>query len=362
MGRIFAHLLVILLVVSAGCLGGGGPAPTATPTERPTTERATTTPGLDDVTLPDGVSREGVEASTLLATHRQALAETSFVQQFNESMVVGNESADRSAIHTRRVKASGKKVLLVATDSRGTTRRYSNGSATFAKLTTDGTTEYAAVSEPLTRTRVLGLGLVRPYLAGGAFAAAGTTVRDGETLIRLRATEVGNASAIRQAFQAAEIHGVEGTGLVDQRGRIRSLQVTIRFVPSGSNRTVTTRLRYSLSALGATTVSAPAWVSTARERATHVNVTKVTGPALKITPTRGTLEANTTIHAFLGNTTGSVRLSAPVPTGESVYLSVRNGRVRLTRSRPTGDLESISRYVILGTTEHGLRVFISRQD
>ncbi|USZ69565.1 hypothetical protein NGM10_07485 [Halorussus salilacus] len=241
-------IAVCCLVALAGCTGTL-PGGTDEPTE-------------DDVTYPDGVSENGTDLSTLADGHAEALNESSFALAVE--MTQNGSAGEQSVAIDTAVTDDRDRVRANASMGDRRTSMYLTEDRQYTRVTADNRTVY----DDSERTSD-GMGMVPSSYSGAAYveqfgASAGanftpTDVRevDGTTLIELRA-DGSNVSAP----EGAEIRGYDATMLVDERGVIHDLDVTVE--SAQDDQTANVSLSMDVSDVNGTTVEEPSWLDEAR--------------------------------------------------------------------------------------------------
>lgn len=266
--RGLATLALVLALVLAGC--GGTDAPAFGGADRPTVTPAAVPhdpPAAPGRTLAPGLTREGVfDPNRLAAAHAAVLADTSYTVHRVEQRTYRNGTVRSRYESTVRVAAGGDRFryVLEQADYRGETPRerrvgrwMDDGSGFERHEDASGSVRYRRLSDPdavLPERATNRYGLAR-VLSAVDLRVTGTTERGGRTLYHL---------------------GVEGTpedlpplrsvavdAVVDDRGVVRSYDLTYRVERAGTPTRVTVRVAFD--ALGATRVVRPLWYDEAAE-------------------------------------------------------------------------------------------------
>ncbi|MFQ3293312.1 MAG: hypothetical protein ACI9PP_001273 [Halobacteriales archaeon] len=237
--RTLVALAVVGLLLIGGCQGSG---------QSVTTE---------SFPYPDGYDESGISnTSTALRTHATAL-DGGYRINFTLSQV-GSRGAVRTSGYVRANESRKRAIVFVEQTTAGHTKTFTEfraGDAVYRQHVSGGSFEYAVRNEayraPIYADRGDFVSMVRSLElnASEAFAVNGTRY------VRYR---VENVTADRiQATIANE----SGTVVIEESGRIRSMNVTFEQRVTGVERTVsfvyvTTRVN--------TTVERPEWVATAK--------------------------------------------------------------------------------------------------
>lgn len=253
-------VLVVLLLLTAGCNGGSpnttAPPSTTTPGGTTTPTGTTTTPGD---AFPEGYSQSGItgDAATLIDGHYATLNDTSYTADYlvnrQGQAEQGTYRVDHAAgaAYARQVP-SGQPAVEAYTATRGetvyqTTLRpgnvsYQQGSLSFAAFHSRS----------------------RPALAIQSFEFVnwtydGTTTENGTELLVYTVTGIDTSE--RANIDPARISNLSGRMAVTRDGRIVEFRWSAT-VDDGSS----VVYEYSLSEVGGTTVSEPGWLSEAQEQ------------------------------------------------------------------------------------------------
>ena len=163
-----------------------------------------------------------------------------------------------------------------------------------------------------------------------------------------------SAVSVRDASQSpgyldGELLDVSARLRVDERGFISSLEATYRVQMSDARGGDVRRFQtsFTVDAVGETSVSEPAWASTAASRRPRISAPVTEdGRYVALTVESGNrIEANSivTVYAEASDASYGLRLDAPIESGETVYLyrftdSASFPQLRLSRGgRPDSD-------------------------
>lgn len=291
MQRTVGVVLVVVLVVSAGCSGmfvgdgGGESTPTVTPMAVPTDE-PTPTPVPQ---LAPGLTGEGIEnATALVAAHASQLRNTSFTTRLNTTRLAANGSVVSQQTGMLRAGPPGSSVYSVSERNGSSphsrfraalvhTEVWSNGGRVVLNRTyANGTTTYDRIRIDGTGIRFGTRGALLRFILE-PFGTANTSVteleRNGTTLYRVR-------GRIRDGGRG----NVSVRLVVDPRGIIREYRSVQRTTFERNVSRIVREARFS--GIGATDApERPAWVDEALNRTTPVpNRTTVTPNAMTATP------------------------------------------------------------------------------
>lgn len=269
MGRALP-IAVCVAVVLAGCgglpLGGSedvtrtvNPRLNATPTYSPT---PTATPDY-----PPGVAAEGIVVYELSRAHRQALDDTPTTVRYTVRTVAANGTVLLNQT-TRMTVRGDREFVRVSAESRPPVRdaprafgwRYwTNESVTVIRTIQNGTVEddrRDGPPPPNLALAVKGADMIQLGLAEYNLTPAGTVVRNGTTLLVLR------ADAPRTS--ASDLRNVSVRVLVTRDGVVREFRT--RHTTTIGNRTATVTRQFRLTEVGTATVPRPDWVNATLNR------------------------------------------------------------------------------------------------
>lgn len=255
----------------SGCLrltepeGGAGGTDTTTPTRTPTptasdptqseSKTDTETPAGGDTTYPPGVSEDGV-SSTLVLTHRQAVADTSHTVETQYML-----ERRTTMIGDAGLLVSGERAPEVFVADGEMYQRFQLGSGVVYGYRDDILREYR--QEALT-----GIDILRALIEGCNFQPVGTQTMNGETTTLIEADTITDQQIIRESdnitryFRRSEfpLSLEAGTGAVTRNGVIRELSAFLQGEGDGGEFLVRT------GDLGSTNVSRPDWTATAQDQ------------------------------------------------------------------------------------------------
>jgi hypothetical protein len=252
-------LVVVCLVVVAGCSAlPGGPSdrePTETVTPVPVTTptpAASTQPG----DLPPGVFANGsVDVEHLVDAHESYLADRSYTWQLRYS-VAGADILRNN--FTRRVTVGQERFLVEQTTpavSRNQTL-YVDDKARL-RTTQRGQEEFTWVDEPQGSQSYAFAGDVVERFLAGVSVDVSVVERGGRTYYRLYTDGNDIPNSLTRFGVAARNYTM--TAYVTPQGFVRTVVVDYNLGEEYDNRRVTSR--YDYSAVGSTTVAEPDWVT-----------------------------------------------------------------------------------------------------
>jgi hypothetical protein len=110
---------------------------------------------------------------------------------------------------------------------------------------------------------------LKAHLAAGDFGAPTRTATNSETIFEVSATEVTDGEPLISRFGANRVESFEATFQIHPSGLIESFSSTVEVVRD--NELLKFDQQYRISKVENTTVSKPAWVSTARTKAPELS-------------------------------------------------------------------------------------------
>lgn len=273
-GPVVLSVLLVVIVVLAGCSGAGNPTTTtASPetqsptTAQPTATERTTTSTADARTLAPGLTEDGVEdAWTLAQAHRSTLDNTSFTVSGEHVIRDDGTVVVRTTGETRVARTAGQYHLAydvtgenveeygvvpydVAIWSNETTTRQlierQNGTTEQRELPAQGT---------FFRGDTTGWATVHALFASVNTTVETTVERNGSTLYRVVST-----GPPRSDSRYADASNFTLTASVSPEGVVREYEITYLTTRGGNRVQITRHVTYD--DLGATTVERPAWVA-----------------------------------------------------------------------------------------------------
>jgi hypothetical protein len=331
-------LVVVGLVLLAGCTGGGGSAPTST-TASPTVDSPTTTPAngsaadttttdtstadtattaadgtTNDSTanssLPPGVNTTSVEdGEELVGAHQRALNNTSFTFRFRANVSVGTanqwtlqygtvgEGLSPLVVHSNSVRQFDGGTSSTATDlwanetavvvqysgeNRTELRRYNRSGGNVADETWAHLPR-ADLDSQVTQAWLLELALTAGDYERVRTEEADNRTSDDRTMTVLRATE---------PVATANYTDLRSTVRVDSAGRVHSLSLTATY--GGDNET-RVHYEFALTAVGNVSVQRPIWVDAATPPTTTPATTTAENATTTVPSETATAPGETTI-------------------------------------------------------------------
>ena len=359
--RLATVLVLAAALALAGCGGQGGTTTTAANATTATDDPATTGTPDANVDYPAGVSADGMTNRTaLFVADWTALNESGYVAAswFNQSASGGsNEVAIR---RQARIEAGGQDGDLrieqrasVGTITTDVWRNATVGLTRIGETAPDApsSTRYRRRADVSTfRTNVITSGAPANLVALGEYDSVSVAGSGADTRITIAADAV---NATRASGLQFNVSSYEGEIVVDERGRIRAMDVTL--VTSGQQ-AATFTLDYDLRETGGVTVERPSWFETGLAQAPNVNVSGeiVDGRYVALTNEGpDPLEAGWQAQLQTRFAPVTANLSTAVAPDETVYLSIANGsrQLQVTQRVPSDtrvNESHDSRYLTVG--------------
>lgn len=317
-------LLVVALVLLAGCLGGppGSTADaTPTPTEQPPTSSADV-PGVANGSLTNATAL--ARANEAILADRGAAVDTSYA-----------EDGDATGFQVR-LGAGGSTYTLSGTYPTGGAESavvdiWSNETTRVVRTDAGNDTQYRVVARDSDLPNTITL--AERYLQSGQFTVQNTSSGDGTVV--LTADEA--APSTDRGGPFSDPSAYSGRLVVDSDGLIQNL--TVSAVDEG--RSVT--YRYDLVETGVDRVAPPDWVAAIPASATldpQLEVTLENESSLAIRHQGGdAVPRNSTLRLTMNETTRTATLGSALGDGDVryAYVSADTGELRLVTERPTPD-------------------------
>ena len=373
----FATVLVVALVVLAGC--SGGPATSTTPAADTSDETTTPSTGGDGddrnrVTVPSNLRPPGASARgianprTLLRAHANALANLSTESTIAYTSLAPNatgsveyevvRTASGEYVSSRRsvgngtpvgedVYAAGDAVTIRSVEANDTSYRYAKGPTRTAF-------QYRQPSDPLPSVSLLYFSL-----SSGMKATDFTTV-NGQKTVRYDATGINDTRF--QQFRGAlgvpngTVEDFSFTAYVSPNGVVQDAEATLD-VETGAGETESFTLDHRVDSYGDASVSRPSWVASVPQ----LNGSVVqNGTAVRLeNEGEGTLFEHTV--GVQGNVTTSTDVNESIAPGDDRYLYV-TGSGNDTTLQVTDDPSTIpsdARYLLQRTS---VSVFVGSEN
>lgn len=256
MRRTFAALALALLLTTAGCnaLGGGSGTPTDAPSDA-------AIPGVED----GRVANE----TDLLVAHQKTIVNAGF--ETNVQVNATGERRTRNGTETVAVErtqrttvtrgATGYTIRLVNAGSGAQFDEWANRTVRATRLQAGGQTQYRA-GAPRRPNQLVGTAFLRPYVDDN-MTVESREETDGGTLVTFTSTTPPIGQSAFPA-NATDVRDYEATLVVDEEGRIHSLEVTAAYTISGEEAEL--RVVYDLERVGVESVERPDWVENATQQ------------------------------------------------------------------------------------------------
>jgi len=309
-------LLVIVLasVVLAGCAGLQG---TDTPTDDGTGVAIDQIPGVSNGTLTDAEALAAANSATITATGGEI------------GVVYDGSAVDSESVVT--VGADGTSVLSTTTPNGPTLDTYSNETATYVRMQSEGETRYRVVEQ-----------------AGGAFDRINSSLTAylsaGEFTVSNDSSDPTTAVFTAESFSGLDdgefldnSNLVSARLVVNQSGQVQNLTVT------GEQRSETVSFTYELRQSGVERATAPGWVGQIPPTAalqSELTIDVGGDSYFRIEHTGGdAVPQNATLEVRTGNASGTVTFGSELEPGETryAYFAANNNSLVLTTEQPAAD-------------------------
>lgn len=355
MTRRFATVLVVALVVLAGCSGGPGTSTAPTdgtdaPTDAPTTD---TGGDRNRVTVPSnlvapGASRRGIaRPRTLLRAHARAMSNVSTATTMRYTALGPNATGTVEYALTREADGdyrSSRRTVGNGTPT-GTDVYLAGGTVTTRSVSPNGSTyeyavgptrtrfQYARPSQPLASVSLLYFAL------SDGMRATDFGTRNGQKVVEYQSVGV-NETRFRGYRGAlgvpnATVEEYSFTVFVAPNGVVHDADATLT-VETGDGDTREFVLDYAVDAYGGASVTAPSW----RDAVPRVNGTLVAnGTAVELENVGSATLYDHTV-GVAGNVTASTSVNESLAPGDTRYLYVTTSG-NATTLHVTADRSSI---------------------
>jgi len=311
-------IVIVASVVLAGCAGLQG---TDTPTDDATEVEIDQIPGVSNGTLTD--------AESLVAVNSDALADTGG----EISVVYDGPDVNSESILTVGADGTSHRSTTVSDgpDQSGTLDTYSNETATYVRMQSDGETRYRVVDpegEAFDRVNAS----LTAYLAAGEF-----TVSNDATDPTTAVFTADSFSGLDDSGFLDDANSVSARLVVNQSGQIQNLTVT------GEQRSETVTFTYELRQSTVERAVAPRWVGEIPPAAAlqpELSVDVENDSYFRIEHTGGdAVPQNATLEVATDNASGTVTFGSALEAGETryAYVSAGNGSLVLTDEPPAAD-------------------------
>jgi hypothetical protein len=325
MGRRAVAVLVVAIVLLAGCLGG------------PTGSNSDTTPTPTEQTPISSADVPGVSNGSL--TNATALARANEAILVEQGAVVDTSYAEdgEATRFQLRLGAGGSTYTLSGAYPAGGGQSsavdiWSNDTSRFVRTDAGNDTQYRVVARDSGLPNTIRL--TEDYLQSGQFTVQNDSRGDG-TLV-LTADEV--APSTDRGGPFSEPSAYSGRLVVDGDGLIQNLTVSA----ADEGRSVT--YRYGLVETGVDSVSAPDWVADIPAGATldpQLEVTLENESYLAIRHQGGdAVPRNSTLRLTMNETTSTATFGTELGDGDVrvAYVSADSGELRLVDQRPSAEV------------------------
>lgn len=354
MRKALATMMVVLLALSAGCLGffGGQDTTDTTPTpevtaDTETTETATETETTETETesdtnkglsaFPNGVTGDGVEEQTVLNGHMSILSGSSATVNYTSTLDDGKYRATQT-IQTQY----DQNAQLDSVSNDGYTRTmYTTGKDStplYIQSSSDSETRYIVDDEAvIPKAQSMQQMRVRALLLGGEYQYQGNATVDGEAVAVLKATEFRDEKAI-QPIAFGDAQSINATAYVTADGVVKKIDFDITTSSNDIEMNYNGTLTYS--DVGETTVEEPDWFIDAKEKAVTMDVQQQDSLVVAEMNQGETIQSGATVRIFLEDNgrfvTGT--LDQAVEPGDTVYVGLTDsGEVAVgVNEKPSG--------------------------
>lgn len=337
------------VLVTTAAVSGGGAALSAVADSGPVDTPATTAADAQTQSFPPGTNESGiVNATALLDAHERALRNTTYTERLQSQGLRRGQNAASGRVPvgpvsvTVRNGTTGTNTTVTARGSRSeywvTDDAFAGYSVTTAGSVTSerywyGDGNASGLEAGPTAVAQIQRGTLATYVQAANYSYRGTVARGDDTLYEFRAI-AGNWSAGATDGWPSSAQRVDATVLVSERGVVREVSAVVH--RGTQNGTAAARTNYSVTDIGETTASEPAWVDEQLPQF-DVRVTddsrvvslEYTGGA---TAANATLPPQTGVFVFTDRDDAATQLGATLARGDTLYLWKAAGTDALQRS------------------------------
>lgn len=238
--------------------------PTATTTEADTDEPDTDTETPDDPTYPSGLTDDGI-STFLYGTHERALSETSFRANWKLFDATRSQTDRRKTYRADPDAALGEWNALLG----DFVEMYRSDGGSFWREELGDRYTYGKDSPTDRNPSVWGL-YIDPFLTATDWDPPSRVNESRPAIWEVTGSGVEESSAV-PGWNSGEMLAIQSASArVDENGVIRSIEGDYR-IRDHNDQKVAYQLDYSIDSLGAVSVSEPAWLSTAQQKAPTVS-------------------------------------------------------------------------------------------
>ena len=266
-------LVLVAAMVLAGCALPFGADDDTTPTPEPTlSPTPTPTPEPDDP-YPPGVSETALENSTeLLTAHVETITESGYeaTAEVNTTaerggFLIGVESFARTTVE-ENASAYNEQRQALGGPVEQSQSFWSNSSTEYIRTQENDQVTYEE-NETRHQGVLAGRPLIDPFVEGGNFTVQEVNETADPAETTLVADEIEDEEALEEGLPSGvqEIEWMNAEMIVDEDGRILSLEVEVGVIMAGENRIHA--VDYALVEVGDVEVERPDWVDEAEEEA-----------------------------------------------------------------------------------------------
>ena len=290
---------------------------------------AETGPTLEDFEFPEYASRDGLEAGDFVSAH--------FDRVRDEGSVTVVESATHEHPHGSNESETeariGSEGILV---TEGTIDRWTEHESNrgFVRRDHGFQSAYQITDNAVSTPRALLERDATRFANGFAFGEATSVVEiEGTVTARYDVTDVADSAVAARLTYADEITDATGSAFVTEDGLLKRFEYDIDYREEGNDERRTAEVTYG--DVGATSVSEPEWVATAREDGRLLEPAVTDDGYLELTLANG----------------------EPIPEGASASISMERayGRGPLPAEVAVGDR------IVVAFTDHGVSIAVNEE-
>lgn len=321
----------------AGCSGSGdadgtateddGTATETTTEEAETTARTTEDPGptLAEFEYPAGASRDGLDGATLFRTHESTLTDAgSAALDTTETREFGSYSETVTA--TKELGAGGVSEVTESDDVTESLWSPSSERAAYVRMEAGFEQRFRIDNQAPSPNEVAEFRRFGHLLTGAEWSEATEVVEAGDdyAVVYESAGIADEDSLLRLAF-GRSVSEFEARVSVTQSGYVRDLAYDVTVERDGDD--IRRDVSITVDGVGETTVEAPDWAETARERGVQFSMDVTDDRRAVVLEMRNgdDVPAGARLSLSSGRQRDAVQLSDALSEGDRLYLALSDG-------------------------------------
>ncbi|MFB6186274.1 MAG: hypothetical protein ABEI86_05335, partial [Halobacteriaceae archaeon] len=272
---------------------------------------------------------------TLLLAHKLATSGKAYTIRTEYS---GPYQTTRTTIQLGTRKAAQKQVAV-----RGSTKSFwKNGTVGYCNA--NGGAYYYHCNPKVDRERLASYRRISAHIQLGDYTPTSVKVQDGTTLIIAKASSATIPKQLSDRYE--EINSYTGTLTFTPEGVIRSLSYKMSAARPWDDQAVTIEFSWKASKIGNTTVTSPAWVSSAKNQAFDFEVKGYPEKdyvAVDVVAGSGTLPSNLHVNLDGRNSDYGADPTIGLKKGDTLYIApLASGELGVAVDEPPANRSSVS--------------------